>query len=139
MYIDLLLSINSGNCAILILLLPQYGVRYSGSQYFLFCLQYGVGVNGTAMNWSTSYLKHRSFSVNIKNFSSPKLLSPMGAHKEAEGQCSSKLHTIAKIKSFLLFKDPQKVIHYFISSRFDYCNSLYTGILPLCWPLPPGC
>ena len=33
-----------------------------------------------------------------------------------------------KIKPFLSFKDLKKVIHTFISSRLDYCNSLYTGI-----------
>ena len=38
------------------------------------------------------------------------------------------LCTIAKIKSFLSPKDLEKVIHAFISSRLDYCNSLYTGI-----------
>ena len=38
------------------------------------------------------------------------------------------LCTIAKIKSFLSPKILEKVIHTFISSRLDYCNSLYTGI-----------
>ena len=38
------------------------------------------------------------------------------------------LRTLAKIKSFLSPKDLEKVIHAFISSRLDYCNSLYTGI-----------
>lgn len=38
------------------------------------------------------------------------------------------LRTLAKIKSFLSPKDLEKVIHAFISSRLDYCSSLYTGI-----------
>src|SRR4029434_7347240 len=42
--------------------------------------------------------------------------------------CFYQLRTIAKIKSFLSPKDLEKVIHSFISSRLDYCNSLCTGI-----------
>src|SRR4029434_10832193 len=38
------------------------------------------------------------------------------------------LGTNAKIKSCISPKDLEKVIHDFISSRLDYCNSLYTGI-----------
>ncbi len=37
------------------------------------------------------------------------------------------LRMIAKIKSFISFKDLETVIHAFISSRLDYCNSLYLG------------
>lgn len=39
---------------------------------------------------------------------------------------------IAKIKSFLSFKDLENVIHAFISSRLDYCNSLYLGVAQSC-------
>ena len=35
------------------------------------------------------------------------------------------LRTIAKLKSFLSFKDLEIVIHALISSQIDYCNSLY--------------
>ena len=38
------------------------------------------------------------------------------------------LRNIAKLKSILSFKDLETVIHAFISSRVDYCNSLYLGI-----------
>lgn len=38
------------------------------------------------------------------------------------------LRQIAKLKSILLFKDLEKVIHTFITSRLDYCNSLYMGV-----------
>lgn len=38
----------------------------------------------------------------------------------------------AKIKSFLSFKDLENVIHSFISSRLDYCNSLYLGVAQSC-------
>ncbi|KAL2104366.1 hypothetical protein ACEWY4_001234 [Coilia grayii] len=38
------------------------------------------------------------------------------------------LRTIAKIKSFFTLKDLQTLIHAFITSRLDYCNSMYTGL-----------
>ncbi len=38
------------------------------------------------------------------------------------------LRVLAKVKPFLSFKDFEKVIHAFISSRLNYCNSLYMGI-----------
>lgn len=38
------------------------------------------------------------------------------------------LRAIAKLKSFLSFKDLKIVLHGFISSRIDYCNSLYMGV-----------
>ncbi len=38
-----------------------------------------------------------------------------------------KLRMISKIKPFLSQKDLEKVIHAFIVSRLDYCNSLYYG------------
>ncbi len=42
------------------------------------------------------------------------------------------LRMIAKIKYFLSFKDLETVIHAFISSRLDYCNSLYLGVAQSC-------
>ena len=38
------------------------------------------------------------------------------------------LRSIAKIKKMLSMKDLQTVIHAFITSRLDYCNSLYFGL-----------
>ncbi len=38
------------------------------------------------------------------------------------------LRLISKIKPFLSRKDLEKVIHAFIFSRLDYCNSLYYGV-----------
>ncbi|XP_073670896.1 uncharacterized protein [Paramisgurnus dabryanus] len=35
---------------------------------------------------------------------------------------------ISRIKPFLEFKDLERVIHAFITSRLDYCNSLYFGL-----------
>lgn len=42
--------------------------------------------------------------------------------------CFYQLRGIAILKSFLNFKDLETVIHAFISSRLDYCNSLYFGL-----------
>ncbi len=38
------------------------------------------------------------------------------------------MRLISKIKPFLSRKDLEKVIHAFIFSRLDYCNSLYYGV-----------
>ena len=38
------------------------------------------------------------------------------------------LRLLAKVKPYLSRKDLEKVIHAFITSRLDYCNSLYVGI-----------
>ena len=41
--------------------------------------------------------------------------------------CYHQIRNIAKIKSFLSTTDLETVIHAFISSRLDYCNSLYSA------------
>lgn len=38
------------------------------------------------------------------------------------------LRIISRLKSILSFQDLEKVIHAFITSRLDYCNSLYVGL-----------
>lgn len=38
------------------------------------------------------------------------------------------LRSIAKVKHFLSSKDLEIVVHSFISSKIDYCNSLYIGL-----------
>ena len=38
------------------------------------------------------------------------------------------LRLLAKVKPYLSQKDLEKVINAFITSRLDYCNSLYVGI-----------
>ncbi len=39
------------------------------------------------------------------------------------------LRGLRKLKSFLSFGDLETVIHAFISTRFDYCNVLYAGVI----------
>ncbi len=43
--------------------------------------------------------------------------------------CFAQLRQLTKIKSFLSPADLEKVIRAFISSRLDYCNALYSGII----------
>ncbi len=38
------------------------------------------------------------------------------------------LRIISRLKSTLSFQDLEKVIHAFVTSRLDYCNSLYLGL-----------
>ncbi len=38
------------------------------------------------------------------------------------------LRVLTKVKPFLSSSDFEKVIHAFISSRLDYCNSPYSGV-----------
>lgn len=38
------------------------------------------------------------------------------------------LRLITKVKPFLCFRDFEKATHGFISSRLDFCNSLYSGV-----------
>ena len=42
--------------------------------------------------------------------------------------CYFQLRNIAKIKPFLSTPDLETVIHALISSRLDYCNSIYSGL-----------
>ncbi len=42
--------------------------------------------------------------------------------------CFFQLRLLAKVKPILSSKNFEKVIHAFITSRLDYCNSLYFGI-----------
>lgn len=42
--------------------------------------------------------------------------------------CFLQLRQLTKVKSFLSFKDFQRIIHIFILTRLDYCYGLYVGI-----------
>lgn len=68
---DILLSIDSGSSAILILLDLSAAFDTIDHDILLNRLQCVVGVQGQALQWFTSYLKGRTFSVNIGSFTSP--------------------------------------------------------------------
>ena len=38
------------------------------------------------------------------------------------------LHNIAKIRKFISFRDCETLIHAFVSTKLDYCNSLLSGL-----------
>jgi len=42
--------------------------------------------------------------------------------------CFLHLRNISKIRPFLSFSDAETLVHAFVSSRLDYCNSLFVGI-----------
>ena len=42
--------------------------------------------------------------------------------------CIFKIRLLAKTKSYLSFKDLERVINAFVTSRLDYCNALYVGM-----------
>ena len=43
-------------------------------------------------------------------------------------ECYYHLKNVGKIRRYLSVKDAEKLIHALISSKFDYCNSLFNGI-----------
>lgn len=54
-----------------------------------------------------------------------------------KGSFFSIQRSIAKLKSFLSFKDTEMVIHAVILSRLDYNNSLYLGLSKTCSSISP--
>ncbi len=68
---DILLSIDSGSSAILILLDLSAAFDTVDHDILLKRLECVVGVQGLALEWFASYLKGRTFSVNIGSFTSP--------------------------------------------------------------------
>ena len=68
---DLLMSADTGNCAILLLLDLSAAFDTVDHPILLDRLQSSAGVQNTALDWFTSYLKNRSFSVSIGSSASP--------------------------------------------------------------------
>ncbi len=68
---DILLSIDSGSSAILILLDISAAFDTVDHDILLKRFECVVGVQGLALEWFASYLKGRTFSVNIGSFTSP--------------------------------------------------------------------
>ncbi len=68
---DIMLSIDSGSSAILILLDLRAAFDTVDHNILLKGLECVVGVQGLALEWFASYLKGRTFSVNTGSFNSP--------------------------------------------------------------------
>ena len=65
---DLLLTLDSGENAILVLLDLSAAFDTVDHNTLLTRLEQWVGIKGTALDWFSSYLKHRTFSVSISQF-----------------------------------------------------------------------
>lgn len=62
---DLLLTVDSGNSAALLLLDLTAAFDTVNHQVLLFCLKMCVGVKDTVLNWFRSYLSERTFTVHL--------------------------------------------------------------------------
>ncbi len=65
---DLLLSVDSGDNAVLVLLDLSTAFDTVDHNILLSRLEHWVGIKGTALCWFESYLKSRSFSVSVGQF-----------------------------------------------------------------------
>uniref|UniRef100_A0A3Q3H2I9 Reverse transcriptase domain-containing protein n=1 Tax=Labrus bergylta TaxID=56723 RepID=A0A3Q3H2I9_9LABR len=75
---DLLLAADSGKCSVLLLLDLTAAFDTVDHSVLIQRLNKWVGVSGTALNWFSSYLSNRSFSVSIGNFLSSSAPIPCG-------------------------------------------------------------
>lgn len=66
---NLLLTVESGKCAVLILL--DFSAPFDTLDHAILLdhLKCGVGIQGTVLKWFASYLKDKTFSMRIGNFS----------------------------------------------------------------------
>lgn len=67
---DILLSMDSGSPVVLVLLDLSAAFDTIDHDILLKRLECMVGIHGTTLQWFSSYLKERTFSVNMANFSS---------------------------------------------------------------------
>ena len=72
-----------------------------------------VNVKQASQNLGVLFDRHMNFECHIK---------------KVVQSCFFHLRNIAKIKAILSFQDLEKIIHAFVSSRLDYCNSLFTTL-----------
>lgn len=67
---DLLLTVDSGSSAILVLLDLTAAFDTVDHKILLSCLEQCIGIRGTALRWFQSYLTDRIFSVHLSEYSS---------------------------------------------------------------------
>ena len=72
-----------------------------------------VNVKQDSKNLGVTFDQHMNFESHVK---------------KVVQSCFFQLRNIAKIKSILSTPDLEKVIRAFLSSRLDYCNSLFTTL-----------
>jgi len=66
---DILLPLDSGSCVVLVLLDRSAAFDTIDHNILLERLECMVGVKGTVLQWFASYLKKRTFSLNLRNLS----------------------------------------------------------------------
>uniref|UniRef100_A0A3B5PWL6 Reverse transcriptase domain-containing protein n=3 Tax=Xiphophorus maculatus TaxID=8083 RepID=A0A3B5PWL6_XIPMA len=72
----------------------------------------------------------RSYQTSARNLGFT-FDSSLKLHKQVSSVVKSSfyhLRLLAKVKSYFGFKDFERLIHAFITTRLDYCNSLYRGM-----------
>ncbi|PIK35540.1 putative RNA-directed DNA polymerase from mobile element jockey-like [Apostichopus japonicus] len=143
---DLLEAVDHCQEAVLVLLDFSAAFDTIDHDIILERLQNRYGILATARKWFESYLRGRSFSVNIRGARSiPRNLNdgvpqgsvlgpsifamyvaPLGDIVSAHA--SFALYKIGQLAKYLDHKSTERLVHAFITSRLDYCNSLLYGI-----------
>ena len=74
------LKISSGNHKVPILVLLDLSAAFNTVDHIILLqrLEYCLGLKGTVLNWLSSYLSGKSFSVSIGNFESLEVCIPYG-------------------------------------------------------------
>ena len=99
---DFLMNMNRKHVTLLVLLDLSAAFDTVDHNILLACLKSCIGINGTALNWFTSYLNNRSQRVSLNGFTSDSFRLPYGV---PQGSClGSLLFTIYSSKLFEVIK-----------------------------------